>query len=307
MIPEGWFQAGEAFIRWVQMYRNPVLDFVFAVGSLMGEEVFFLLFLPLFYWNISPGVGRWLAYALLVSAYVNSGLKYLFLTPRPPEVYWHHVLRPESPGFPSGHAQVGTTVWGMLAAQYRRKWLTVGALVIIAVVSFSRIYNGVHYPHDVLGGLLIGAVLLFLLVRFGPYVVSASVAWSLPTIIGAITGVTLVLLLLHPSQGGRWPAPAAVTTTATAWGMSIGFVLEQRRVGFQVGALSRHHLLRSVVGLVGIALVYVGLRVITPEALATIGRFVRYALVGLLVAWGMPALFVRLGWATGMRRPQVSP
>ncbi len=296
-IPATWYRAGEAFIQWVQSYRHPVPDAVFALASFLGEEVFFLLFLPVIYWSVQPALGRWLAYALLAGAYVNSTLKYMFLTPRPPEIYWHHVLRPESPGFPSGHAQVGVMVWGTLAAYYRRWPVVLGAVVLIALVAFSRIYNGVHYPHDVLGGLLFGLVGLGVLLKIGPVVAQRANTYPLGRLIVLLSALVLMLLVLHPAQRGQWPAPAAVTTAATAWGMSVGFVLEQRYVRFNVRASFRHRALRTVVGLVVIAGVYVGLRFLTPEGLYTVGRFVRYALIGLLVAWGLPWFFVRVGWA----------
>lgn len=303
-MPEEWFQAGEAFIRWVQGYRHPVLDVFFAVASLLGEEVFFLVFLPLVYWAISATLGRWLAYALISSAYLNSVLKYLFLTPRPPEVYWHHVLRPEGPGFPSGHAQVGATFWGTAAAHVRSRWARVGFAFLVAVVAFSRVYNGVHYPHDVVGGLIIGLLWLVVLLRGGPYVARGVMSLGM----GAFLALSIlgagVLVILHPAAGGVWPAPPALSLVGTLWGMSLGFWVERRLVRFDAEGSLLQRLARIAVGLLVVAAVYEGLRYVTPPTWAGPARFGRYALVGFVVAAGMPWLFTRLGLAPSRGRDE---
>ncbi len=304
-MPEIWYMQGEAFIRWLQAHGHPALDGVFALASFAGEEVFYLLFLPLVYWCVRPDLGRWLAYALLAGAYGNSFLKYLFRTPRPPEVLWRNVLRPEGPGFPSGHAQVSTVVWGTLAAQARRRWLGPLAALLVGLIAFSRVYNGVHYPHDVLGGLVFGLLTWMGLLRLGPRVA----AWAAGQPFGRVTGlVTLVagaLVLIHPAAEGLWPAAPAVTTAGTLWGMTVGFLLEQRRVRFAATGSLPRRAARFVVGLGVVSLVYLGGRWVLPvEApvwLALSLRFVRYALVGLVVAWLAPALFLRLGLASSAR------
>ncbi|MCX2741297.1 phosphatase PAP2 family protein [Pontibacter anaerobius] len=72
--------------------------------------------------------------------------------------------------FPSGHATTSMVLFGMLAyflyrhldVPWHRKLLAAIAFILIVLVSFSRIYLGVHYLSDVLAGLLLG--LLWLLV-----------------------------------------------------------------------------------------------------------------------------------------------
>ncbi|MCF8235951.1 MAG: phosphatase PAP2 family protein [Bacteroidales bacterium] len=64
-------------------------------------------------------------------------------------------------GFVSGHATnsfaVATFVSVLLAGKY--KWLTPLVLFWAALVSYSRIYLGVHFPGDILGGMLLGSFL----------------------------------------------------------------------------------------------------------------------------------------------------
>ena len=58
-------------------------------------------------------------------------------------------------GFPSGHAQMAMVVWGWLGDHYNR---IIPASVMIFMVGFSRIYLGVHMPHQIIGGWAVGFV-----------------------------------------------------------------------------------------------------------------------------------------------------
>ncbi|HJS64547.1 MAG TPA: phosphatase PAP2 family protein [Nitrososphaeraceae archaeon] len=70
--------------------------------------------------------------------------------------------------FPSGHATIVSaglaTVSIMFRGNMKRTILLVGLAFEAALVCFSRIYVGVHYPLDVVGGILLGTGSSFLLV-----------------------------------------------------------------------------------------------------------------------------------------------
>jgi undecaprenyl-diphosphatase len=73
------------------------------------------------------------------------------------------VTLPTSHSFPSGHAATSfacAIVLGAVAPRYRLPFL-----VLAAAVAYSRLYNGVHYPLDVLGGAVLG-VAIALALRF---------------------------------------------------------------------------------------------------------------------------------------------
>ncbi|GBC97215.1 Putative undecaprenyl-diphosphatase YbjG [bacterium HR16] len=61
-----------------------------------------------------------------------------------------------SASFPSSHA-VNTFAAATLFAFFYRRWVPWVAFGLAAVVSYSRVYLGLHYPSDVLGGAVIGA------------------------------------------------------------------------------------------------------------------------------------------------------
>lgn len=101
-------------------------------------------------WLLMAGVGL----------FVQVG-KREFNRPRPPQIAYYAVT---GFSFPSGHSATAMTLYGLLgywwARQIRRTrpriWAGVATIVLILLVGFSRIYLGVHYLSDVLGGYLLG-------------------------------------------------------------------------------------------------------------------------------------------------------
>lgn len=64
-------------------------------------------------------------------------------------------------GFPSGHASGAVAMWGGLAVVFRERWLAWLAPFLAALVALTRLYLGVHFLADVVGGALLGGLVLF--------------------------------------------------------------------------------------------------------------------------------------------------
>ena len=62
-------------------------------------------------------------------------------------------------GFVSGHAANSFALAAFFSLLFRHRWVTVGMIFWASLVSYSRIYLGVHYPGDVLCGALLGVIL----------------------------------------------------------------------------------------------------------------------------------------------------
>jgi undecaprenyl-diphosphatase len=98
--------------------------------------------------------------AVILADLTALGLRRAVGRPRP----WRHYPEPhplghipKDPSFPSGHTAIAFAAATVLS-YYRPKWAPAFFLLAVAI-GFSRIYVGVHYPLDVLGGAVLGALL----------------------------------------------------------------------------------------------------------------------------------------------------
>lgn len=282
--------------------------------SLLGNEEFFLLLLPFIYWCISRRIGARLGVLFLLSASINEILKVGFALPRP---YWLDpklkIIEETSFGFPSGHAQNAALIWPFLAFQSRniRVWLPL-ALMLAWAIAFSRLYLGVHFPADAFGGALIGFAILGLAVLGERHWVPFWREISFPTKIGMTVGLMVMLggfyltaVFFGPykaTDGYSSPSPMALTALQEAFsghnissrlgalfGLLVGFAATAHYLSYSTQVPLAQKAVRLLIGLVGIAVFYIGLKRILPEEVPF--RFIRYALTTFWVGFGAPWVF----------------
>jgi undecaprenyl-diphosphatase len=108
--------------------------------------------------------GALLVIVTLAGAWViDTGLKLLFARARP-EAFFDYYPAPQSYSFPSGHALFSVCFFGGLAVLLTHRlerrpvqvavWLVAVALILL--IGSSRVYLGVHYPTDIVGGYAMG-------------------------------------------------------------------------------------------------------------------------------------------------------
>ena len=117
----------------------------------------------------------------------GSYLKKIISRARPDEKKVKVWVEEKSYNFPSTHAAVSFSLYGFLA--FICIWyqnppiLLILAIAMIVLVSFSRIYLGAHYPSDVLGGIVLGALNLIALISVYvtiPYnILNIKIVWIL--------------------------------------------------------------------------------------------------------------------------------
>lgn len=118
-------------------------------------------------WNGLENLG-----AQAINGVFTSTLKYLVNRPRPFKTYPDDIQKHGSAGsysFPSGHTSMAFAAATTISLQYPKWYIIVPAYAWSSTVAFSRMYLGVHYPSDVLGGMIIGsgtAVLTHYGIRF---------------------------------------------------------------------------------------------------------------------------------------------
>jgi undecaprenyl-diphosphatase len=99
------------------------------------------------------------AIAIAVTDVAVAALKALIDRPRPPLRYAEPeplVRTPHDASFPSGHAATSFVAATMLSFAFPR--LRAPFALLAAAVAFSRVYVGVHYPLDVVGGAVLGVL-----------------------------------------------------------------------------------------------------------------------------------------------------
>lgn len=282
------------FIRQFQEVLGLAWEPFFEALSFLGEEQFFLVALPLLFWSVDYRLGMQIAYLYIVSSAFNTGLKALFAQPRPYDLD-PSVQLSESPGggLPSGHAQAGLLIWGYLATRIRGLWAWVGAALLIFLIGLSRIYLGVHFPTDVLGGWTIGAVLLFGYLRAGSTVERSLAQLGFGYQLALSIGLPLLLASVEPSD-------EVLSAMGVFSGLSLGLALNARYLGYSASGTTVQRGLRYLVGVIVVVGLFFGLRSLFPaegQSLYAGFRYVRYAAVGLWVAAGAPWTFVRIGLA----------
>jgi len=156
----------DAVLLWIWRHRSPALEPVMLEITFLGTGTVVLTIVAV------SGMFLWLtrhkfSAALLLIAtsggiVLNNLLKLGFGRPRPQLFDWGTEV--VSWSFPSGHAMSSAVVYGTvayLAARLQRRRLhrvitLLCAAIVIALISVTRLYLGVHYPSDVFAGVIIG-------------------------------------------------------------------------------------------------------------------------------------------------------
>lgn len=311
-IELGW---GLDVVLWFQSWRTPFVESLGLLFSLLGSTDFYLVVLPLIFWSIDERAGRRIGLFFLLSIWLNSALKMAWQRPRPymasTEVTVPVSAIEPSYGIPSGHAQGTATMWGSIAVEAKRRWVTVIAIVYTLLMATSRLAIGVHYLQDAIAGLLIGGLLLGLYVWLEPRFGQWMAAQSLLIQIGVVVLGAGLLLILHPGLIPVSTPPSltipvslddilswSVSPAASVLGAGIGFVLEYRYLRFNASGSWWKRSLRFILGLAGLAVLRYGLGALF-EGLEPplVFRLIRYSIIGLWIGFGAPWLFVKLNLA----------
>jgi undecaprenyl-diphosphatase len=151
---------------WVHQYSSPFLTRAAKVASFIGADILVgaliacLLVFAFLRWRRAA---LWLTITMAGGMVLNLSLKYAFHRQRPTPFF---AALPHTYSFPSGHALFSVCFYGVLAGLLsgRINSLTAkiciwtAAIILIAAIGLSRIYLGVHYPTDVLGGYVAAGV-----------------------------------------------------------------------------------------------------------------------------------------------------
>jgi hypothetical protein len=201
-------------------------------------------------------------------------------------------------------------------------------VLLIFLIGLSRLYGGVHFPQDVIGGWLLGALVLLAFLALEKPVkrwwdsnplsfrISAAFLLSLAFIALGILAKASLGSWTIPSiwfdnaalafPGGEPPNPLALAgiigNSGVLFGLILGATLLPFFGGFDAGGEYWKRAARFIIGVIGVLLIWRGLGVLFPSGenlLAFVLRYLRYALIGSWISGFAPWLYTRIGLASG--------
>ncbi len=314
-------------IRLIQALQtlSPTLDAPMKFFSFLGAIEFYLVITPLLYWVVDSQLGLRALLVLICTDFLGTYFKHQLHQPRP---YWvgdvKALATETSYGIPSTHSSNSLSVWGMVAHNLRRDWFWAVSGSVVLLIALSRLYVGVHFPQDVLGGWLIGTFVLYLFVRLEPLVLPWLNRLSAISQVGIGFGISILMILLglfigaliasspDPVEWARFATQARspehyFTISGAFFGTVAGFVLMKRYARFQTDGPPIQQLGRYFFGIAVVLVIYLGLDMLfgllaaDETAAGYILRYIRYAAVTLWVVFGAPWAFLKLKLAAPTR------
>jgi len=295
-VVEATLQWGLDCIRLIQTAANPPLTMCMKIITELGSVAVYIFLLPIIYWCIDEKKCLQLGTIVLISVWLNIALKLVLDQPRPffeaydPSV---GIIYERMGGFPSGHAQ-NSLVMGIIIASWgkQKRFYGIAALFCL-LVGFSRVYLGVHFPTDILGGWLIGGILLAVYFLAGKRIEALIAAHSPRAGFIAYAVLAFVMILYRPSIELLIPGAAIL-------GLGSGYYLCKEYIGFTASTLSGVYkyfnmAVRFLLGMTVVVLLFVLTEKITVK-LRSSGNyplliFLRFALLALWISAGAPWFF----------------
>lgn len=155
-------------IHFIQSFENPFLTKLFTTFTAIGSWYWItpLTCLLFVYWFTKREKRRagFSVFVVVGTVLLTSGFKKIIERPRP-EI--HRLMEIGGYSFPSGHTMMAVSLYGALVitcwqrtSNRGRTFLLLLAGSMISGIAISRIYVGVHYPTDIVGGVLTSSLWL---------------------------------------------------------------------------------------------------------------------------------------------------
>ena len=285
-------------MEWLQRGMGTAGTSLAAFFTLFGEELILTGLVVFLYWVYDKEFGKYVGINLILGCVWNPMVKNIFTRRRPyfdnPEIKCLRAVEEKADiydiaaqgySFPSGHSTSAAASYISCARYEKKGWMRVAAAILCTLVAVSRVCLGVHYPTDVLFGLALGAVIVYVL----------------PLLRAKLGNDTLFYLILVLSGlPGFFYCESSdfYTGYGMLCGMAFGLIFEERFVGFENTKKILPAVCRVALGL-GIFLGLTnGLKLLfSPELLASdtlaahLIRTMRYGIACFTVAGPYPLLF----------------
>ncbi len=290
-----------SILKFFQQISNPFLDKVVEFITLFGETLPIISIILLVYWCINKKEGIALCSTLLSSLVFTNLVKPIFHIERPfvqhPDIVGKRVATATGFSFPSGHTTTGATFYPTLAQgeKSNKKWLF-ASIIFAVLIGLSRLYLGVHWPLDVIGGLIIGLLSSFLLYPMflrtynSKHYSSVVLIFS---IVAFLLAFPLAITLTFKPEFDTYFSDL-MKTSILAFGALFGLYFERKYINFSTGGTLGKKAIRFFVGIIGLGLISL-LKFIFPQSLYYIGAIIRYGLIGIWATCIYPLIAIKIG------------
>ncbi len=277
------FLFNENINIYLQSFGNRYIDIFFKVVTDAGSEPVYIFLASLMFWCYSKKIGIRAMYVILFSSLAAIFAKNLLGMPRPP-AYLYKI--PETGfGFPSGHALVSAGFWGYLGSKIKNQFFVFAGALAILLVSLSRIYLGVHYAGDVVGGIFFGLLLALIFFKAEQAVVLVLRGRRSKYLVAVI--IPLILMLTAMMQ--RSLVGEQVEIGIVMASISIGYLLEEERITLEDAKNNEQRIKRAIAGIFLLAVIYSISHFLFSDYI-----FFKYPALGLTSTFLAPWVFTRM-------------
>ena len=324
---------GEDILLFLQTLQNMIFDLYFGVVTTLGDTLPILIIVVILYYTVDKDFINGLIYLLILSAHLNGVAKIFFHNPRPfvysaqefqvtTKVFGKETIWGAGGySFPSGHSMTQGTTWGYVLPKIRNVFIMVIGIILLITIPISRSYLGVHWPSDILFGVLFGILLAWVFMKVEDRYRPEIVMWSdsRKIAMGLVASLALVALgLLFFFLGTLFTFNQQISMTdPNVWletdlgtypgilaGIVVGQVLEGRYVSFTTDNMTKIKIfLRAIIGIVSVVALYLLNKVIDNIAegfqteivcITSMTNFLSYFVIAVFIAFVIPWLFTKL-------------
>lgn len=190
-------------------------------------------------------------------------------------------------GLPSGHTSIQTALWLGLALLFGGRWLWVTSIAVVVFTAFSRMYLGVHYPGDIIGGLFLGLFVLAL-VTF--------LARKLKVIDKVVVDNSQVFFYLFPAIFIIFLPASAAWQLGLLLGINVGVLVISHKKPFpELSSQTRYKVMSAVVLILFFFILFFAAKFMTTLVLKGF-HWLIYYVVGLLVVYSWLSIGMRNHW-----------
>ncbi|WP_010167856.1 phosphatase PAP2 family protein [Candidatus Epulonipiscium viviparus] len=272
-------QTEIAILQYLESIRTPFLNMLIETGTFSAELIFLGAIIVALYWCVDKDFAYKLVFIVLVNALLTSCIKAIVRKPRPFELGIVRPLRVHTASgysFPSGHTSTAASFWGGAYSLIKNKSMLIVAVIMTLFVGFTRLYLGVHFPIDVIGGILVGIISIII----ANYII-ANDKWLL-WILGFLTLMALVFPV----------SEEVMMSIGSLFGLVSGVAFEKKYVDMKVQTTFKNQIAKIIIGIVGTGLIYVAIEATTLDI--KIVDIIKYILLIWYVTAGAPYIFKKL-------------